>query len=101
MAYVDTATGLEGAVVFLLGVENLFSADAPDGQQHEGDPGEREANARKLYMAITRTGSRLILVSWRRLPPSIERLVSWRRLPPSIERLFELTDRSAAGAWPP
>jgi hypothetical protein len=88
MAYVDTATGLEGAVVFLLGVENLFSADAPDGQQHDGDPGEREANARKLYMAMTRAGSRLILVSWRRLPPS-------------IERLFEVTDRPAAGAWPP
>jgi hypothetical protein len=66
MAYLDTATGLEASIVFLIGVENLFEA--------EDDDARREENARKLYMAMTRAGQRLVLLSSRRLPAAMERL---------------------------
>ncbi len=70
MAYVDTATGLEAAVVFLVGMEPLFR-DASTG----ADPsaGLREDHARKLYMAMTRAGQRLVLLSSQRLPHAVER----------------------------
>ena len=66
MAYLDTATGLEAGIVFLIGVEHLFEEE-PDSQR-------REDNARKLYMAMTRAGQRLVLLSSRRLPAAMEGL---------------------------
>ena len=63
MAYLDTATGLEAAIVFLIGVDNLFD-DEPDDAR-------REDNARKLYMAMTRAGQRLVLLSSRPLPAAM------------------------------
>jgi hypothetical protein len=66
MAYLDTATGLEASIVFLIGVENLFDAEEDDAR--------REDKARKLYMAMTRAGQRLLLLSSRRLPQSMEAL---------------------------
>jgi len=53
LANLETATGLEGAVVFLLGMEDLL---------FDGAPGS-EADARKLYMAMTRASHRLVLLS--------------------------------------
>jgi hypothetical protein len=59
--------------VFLLGVENLLPEVGLPGPTDEGGGEHREENARKLYMAMTRAAHRLILVSSRRLPASIER----------------------------
>jgi hypothetical protein len=59
LANLETATGLEGGAVFLLGMESLL-APAP------GDA--READARKLYMAMTRASHRLVLLSTEELP---------------------------------
>ena len=74
MANVDTATGLEGAIVFLLGVEHLFvEALAPDITDDE-HAANLEARARKLYMAMTRAGQRLIVISSQRLPPKLVEL---------------------------
>ena len=74
MAYLDTATGLEAGCVFLIGVERLFfsagAAGAGGGEQAE----RGEADARKLYMAMTRAGQRLVVVSSQRLPTEIEAL---------------------------
>lgn len=53
LANLETATGLEGAVVFLLGMDDLLF----EGGQ------EREADARKLYMAMTRASHRLVMLS--------------------------------------
>ena len=72
MAYLDTATGLEASIVFLIGVENLFY-DAADDEQR------REDNARKLYMAMTRAGQRLVLLSSQRLPAAMEGLFEHAR----------------------
>jgi superfamily I DNA/RNA helicase len=66
MAYLDTATGLEASIVFLIGVENLFDVEEDDVR--------REDKARKLYMAMTRAGQRLVLLSSRRLPQAMEAL---------------------------
>jgi hypothetical protein len=58
LASLESATGLEAPVVFLLGVERaLADVGGPD-----------ETNARKLYMAMTRAARQLILVSTERLP---------------------------------
>lgn len=67
VAHLDTATGLEGIAVFLVGIEDLF-ADAA------GDDERQEERLRKLYMAMTRAGQKLVLLSSRRLPPMVEAL---------------------------
>jgi hypothetical protein len=59
LANLETATGLEGGAVFLLGMESLLA-------QAQGDA--READARKLYMAMTRASHRLVLLSTEELP---------------------------------
>jgi hypothetical protein len=68
VAYLDTATGLEGIVVFLIGIEGLFADEAADADEH------RDERLRKLYMAMTRAGQKLVLLSSHRLPEAIEAL---------------------------
>jgi hypothetical protein len=55
LANLETATGLEGGAVFLLGMESLLTT------------GEESA-ARKLYMAMTRASHRLVMLSTSELP---------------------------------
>ena len=74
MAYLETATGLEGGIVFLVGVEALFGQGLHPSLSEEERHAAREENARKLYMAMTRAGQRLVLISSQRLPAAIERL---------------------------
>jgi hypothetical protein len=74
MAYLDTATGLEARVVFLLGIEALWFAGERMGLAEEEQAQRREDNARRLYMAMTRAKQRLVLVSSRKLEASMERL---------------------------
>jgi superfamily I DNA/RNA helicase len=74
MAYLDTATGLEARVVFLLGIEALWFTGERPGLSEEAQAQRREDNARRLYMAMTRAKQRLVLVSARQLEPSMERL---------------------------
>lgn len=64
LANLETATGLEGAVVFLLGMEDLL---------FDGTP-EHEADARKLYMAMTRASHRLVMLSSGELPADAQAL---------------------------
>jgi len=63
LANLETATGLEGGAVFLLGMENLLVAVE--------DSGAREAHARKLYMAMTRASHRLVMLSTSEVPPDV------------------------------
>ncbi len=83
LAYLDTATGLEAVNVLLLGLENLFlAADATDPNLNL-NPDEqtptREESARKLYMAMTRAGQRLVLLASQPLPPALEQLFDVQR----------------------
>ncbi|KQQ88593.1 hypothetical protein [Massilia sp. Leaf139] len=64
LANLETATGLEGGAVFLLGMESLLAA------REEGE-GAREFDARKLYMAMTRASHRLVLLSTDEVPADV------------------------------
>ncbi len=74
MANLDTATGLEGSIVFLIGIEKLFRSGCAAGVGDDEQAERRERNARKLYMAMTRAGQRLVVVSSQRLPDEIQAL---------------------------
>ncbi|WP_024696615.1 3'-5' exonuclease [Pseudomonas avellanae] len=68
IATVESATGLEANVVFLVGLEKLLSGTV----QNDGITEDAlEQNARKLYMAMTRAGQRLVLISSAPLPEKI------------------------------
>jgi len=57
---------------FLIGMEHLFTGgEVPDGS-NRGQVSLAEANARKLYMAMTRAGQHLVLVCSPPLPAIIE-----------------------------
>jgi len=70
MAYVDTVTGLEAPIVFLVGIDDIF-ADLRDATPRS--PGI-EDKARLLYMAMTRAGSHLILIASQRIPVPFDRI---------------------------
>lgn len=70
MANLDTATGLEAGVVFLIGVENLL-VEAGEIRSDDTDLTGREERTRKLYMAMTRAGWYLVLLSSQRLPQDV------------------------------
>ncbi|MFT3821692.1 MAG: AAA family ATPase [Rubrivivax sp.] len=74
MAYLDSATGLEAGVVFLIGAEHLLRGERAAGLDPDERAERREENARKLYMAMTRAGQRLVVLSSQRLPQDMERL---------------------------
>ncbi|MDR0380037.1 MAG: AAA family ATPase [Candidatus Accumulibacter sp.] len=63
LANLETATGLEAGTVFLIGMENLLSDGEVSGLGKEDRAATAEKNARKLYMAMTRAGQHLILLS--------------------------------------
>ncbi|WP_024672973.1 3'-5' exonuclease [Pseudomonas syringae] len=71
IATVESATGLEANVVFLLGLEKLIRDTVQSDSVSED---ELEQNARKLYMAMTRAGQRLVLISSAPLPEKIAEL---------------------------
>jgi hypothetical protein len=72
LANLETATGLEASVVFLVGMENLLTDGEMPGRGEEEQAVMAEEKARKLYMAMTRAGQRLILLSSQPIPASIE-----------------------------
>lgn len=74
MVSVDTATGLEACIVLLIGMESLFFREPIAEQDSEDQLEQLEANARKLYMAMTRAGQWLFVVSSQRLPGEMEAL---------------------------
>lgn len=74
MAYADTATGLEGSIVFLIGMEPLFAYESLAGSTDEAQHARLETNARKLYMAMTRAGQQLFVVSSQPLPGPMQSL---------------------------
>lgn len=69
LANLETATGLEGGAVFLLGMESLLTAGGDDAAG-----GAREADARKLYMAMTRASHRLVMLSTDEVPAEVRAL---------------------------
>jgi ATP-dependent exoDNAse (exonuclease V) beta subunit len=60
--------------VFLLGMDSLLAEPALGPDIDDAQRIALEANARKLYMAMTRAGRRLVVVSTAPLPASVEPL---------------------------
>jgi hypothetical protein len=63
MAYIDTATGLEGSLVFLIGIDGLLSNSLMPGETSEEFDQRKEEQGRKLYMAMTRASQQLVLMA--------------------------------------
>lgn len=78
IASVDSATGLEAAVVFLVGVEDLLDGVPPVGMPDSEKAQWADTQVRKLYMAMTRAGRQLVVVSTRSLPPRLRQFFSAR-----------------------
>jgi hypothetical protein len=78
MANVDTATGLEAAVVFLVGAEHLLLDPVMPEMAVDELAASIEERARKLYMAMTRAGQRLVVISSKPLPRELEKLFDKR-----------------------
>jgi hypothetical protein len=74
MAYIDSATGLEAHVVFLIGIEGLLFSGRVVGLNDDEQEERRIENARKLYMAMTRAGRALVVLSSQRLSGEMEAL---------------------------
>ena len=73
IASIETATGLEAHAVFIIGIEKLFACLANPADD-EDVQAEIEGAARKLYMAMTRAGHRLVVVASEPLPMDLARL---------------------------
>ncbi|MDR2625984.1 MAG: hypothetical protein LBC37_06590 [Zoogloeaceae bacterium] len=71
LANLESATGLEAGMVFLIGMEHLFSDDRIPGLDETARGVMVEEKARKLYMAMTRAGQRLVLLSSQPVPAFI------------------------------
>jgi superfamily I DNA/RNA helicase len=70
----NAATGLESPIVFLLGINELYEREgAVDLTEAERQELVRD-NTRRLYMAMTRAGQRLVLSYVGELPPSLRQL---------------------------
>ena len=74
MAYLNTATGLEGAMVFLIGMESILLGHRPLDLTDTEWSVESDEARRKLYMAMTRAGQRLVLISAEKLPDEMAQL---------------------------
>lgn len=68
----ETATGLEANIVFLIGMERLMSNYRSPLLSDEEYTQLSEEKARKTYMAMTRAGSLLVILSSEDLPEDYE-----------------------------
>ena len=66
-----SATGLESAVVFVVGSHGIFEREGSPDLDAEGRLQARDEATRKFYMALTRAGWRLVVTSVGSLPPEI------------------------------
>jgi superfamily I DNA/RNA helicase len=71
---INAGTGLESPIVFVAGIRHIFEMEG----SLRLDEDERAAlvlqNTRKLYMAFTRAGRRLVLTCAGDVPPTLEDL---------------------------
>jgi hypothetical protein len=70
----NAVTGLESPIVFVLGVHELYEEEQSLRLSEEERAELIRDNTRKLYMAITRAGQRLVLTYVGELPESLKRL---------------------------
>ena len=72
---INAATGLESPIVFVAGTHEMFEMEKSLRMNVEERANLVRENTRKLYMAFTRAGQRLILTHRGELPASLKKLV--------------------------
>jgi SAM-dependent methyltransferase len=70
----DASTGLEGAIVFLLGFHRFWAQEQTPNLLLDERSDLVRANTRRMYVAITRAGQRLVITYVGSLPPELQRL---------------------------
>ena len=70
----NAVTGLESPIVFVMGVHELYEEEQSLRLSEDERMELIRDNTRKLYMAITRAGQRLVLTYVGELPESLKRL---------------------------
>jgi len=73
---INAGAGLESQIVFLVGLRQLFEAEQSLRLSDEERESLIKDNSRKLYMAITRAGQRLVLTYAGELPEALERALN-------------------------
>ena len=75
LASINSCTGMESGVTFVIGVGPLLNRE--NSLDLEADEREivRHESLRKLYVAMTRAGQKLVLLSTKKLPDKVETLV--------------------------
>jgi superfamily I DNA/RNA helicase len=68
----DAATGLESPIVFLLGAHRLIEAEGSLRASEEERAERLRDNTRRLYMAMTRAGQRLVMTYVGAAPPALQ-----------------------------
>lgn len=71
----NAGTGLEASLVFLGGIHELFEMEGALGLSDEERAALIQVHTRKLYMAFTRAGQRLVLTYVGQLPPALQALL--------------------------
>jgi superfamily I DNA/RNA helicase len=71
---INAGTGLESPIVFLVGLRELFEAEQSIRISDDEREGLILENTRKIYMAITRAGQRLVLTYVGNLPAELKGL---------------------------
>lgn len=69
---INSCTGMESGVIFVLGVGNLIDQANNIDLSEEEKTTIYQESTRKLYVAMTRAGQRLVLFSTHQLPKNVE-----------------------------
>ncbi len=72
---INSCTGMESGVTFVLGVGNMLLMDNNVDLNDDEKAVARNESLRKLYVAMTRAGQKLVLLSTGKLPKRVEELM--------------------------
>ena len=76
LATINSCTGMEAGVVFVLGVSHLLNALNNLNLDEEERRALYQEQTRKLYVAMTRAGQKLVLFSAEKLPAHVAQYVT-------------------------
>jgi len=69
---INAGTGLEAPVVFLMGLQQFFEQEESLRLSKDDQVEQVLSNTRKIYMAVTRAGQRLVITYVGRVPAMLE-----------------------------
>lgn len=69
---INSCTGMEAGITFVLGVGEILNAENNLDLNDEEKEIQRQSSIRKLYVAMTRAGQKLVMFSTEKMPEKIE-----------------------------